>query len=677
MPRWRLILAFVVVLSISILGSTSARAQEPSPRLQAEAQAYDAKLLDELAALEPDVSDIWRQANDARDAGDLEAAITNYTVVLDEQPSWDHALRRRCAVYLGQGQISLALGDCRAAYEQNPRPENALALAQVLSAESALRDPNRAESLAFGLLREAGDDYMLVHGVCEVALAVPDEPLLGQCSARMLELDDAAWEGHVFTALHHLLRAEHRKAKRALERAHEAGLDDANYRELLANFERAEVESEPPWRYYGKRIALPIVLWIALAFALVGTGFALSRATLAEAETALGDRSVSARARDSRLHSAYAAVLWLCCAYYYISVPLILITMVALGAGLIIGMLAVGFVSIKLLLIVVVGVAATVIAVITSFFKRPKDEPPGELLDLAEAPRLRALLDEVAGQIGTRPVDRVYLSPGAEIAVFERGGLWAKLRGKGERCLLLGVAVLDGLDERALRAILAHEYGHFSNEDTAGGNFALGVRRSILHSATGLAEMGVAGWHNPAWAFLNGFNSLFLRVSQGASRLQEVLADRWAARTYGADAFERGLRHAIAADLRFELHANATVNEVLEARHGLRNLYTFAPSKLPEQAGRIDEFVEKIVAAEASPYDSHPCPADRFRWVRALGDGASQTGVGEPAWALFEDRDRIQERMTALICARVAEQTGMVIPADEAERVCRRAILDS
>jgi Zn-dependent protease with chaperone function len=672
MPRWRLILAFVVVLLIS----TSARAQEPSLRYQAEAQPYDAKLLAELEALEPDVSDIWRQANDAREAGDLEAAITNYTVVLADQPGWDHALRRRCTVYLEQGQVSLALGDCRAAHERNPRPENALALAKVLAAESVLRDPTRAKALATEALRDAKNEYMALHGVCEVALALPDEPLLGQCSTRMRELDDTAWEGHVFTAFHHLLREEHRKAAGALERAHEAGLDDVNYRELLANFERVEVESEPPWSYYGKRIALPILLWIGLALALIGIGFALSRATLAEAETALGNRSVSARARDSRLHRAYAAVLWLCCAYYYISVPLILITMVALGAGLIIGMLYVGFVSIKLLLIVLVGVAATVFAVIASFFKRPKDVPPGELLDLREAPRLRALLDEVAGQIGTRPVDHVYLSPGAEIAVFERGGLWAKLRGKGERCLLLGVAVLDGLDERALRAILAHEYGHFSNEDTAGGNFALGVRRSILHSAMGLAEMGVAGWHNPAWAFLNGFNSLFLRVSQGASRLQEVLADRWAARTYGADAFERGLRHAIAADLRFDFHANATVNEVIEARHGLRNLYTFAPSKLPEQAGRVDEFVEQIVTAEASPYDSHPRPADRFRWVRALSDGASETGIGEPAWALFEDRGRVQERMTAVICARVAEQTGMVIPADEAERVRRRAILD-
>ena len=48
---------------------------------------------------------------------------------------------------------------------------------------------------------------------------------------------------------------------------------------------------------------------------------------------------------------------------------------------------------------------------------------------------------------------------------------------------------------------------------------------------------GAAGWYNPAWLFVNGFFRVFLRVSQGASRLQEVMADRWAAFCYGSEAF--------------------------------------------------------------------------------------------------------------------------------------------
>jgi Zn-dependent protease with chaperone function len=664
----------VLILVVACLLPRSSEAQQPSARVQAEQQAYDAKLLAELEGLEPDVSDIWRQGNDARDAGDFEAAMDSYAVVLEQQPKWDHALRRRCTTMLAQDKLSLALGDCRAAYEQNPRPENAVALAQALSVPSALRDSRRARELARAALRSTKDDFVTAFGVCQVALGLEDSELLGDCSTRMRELDDGAWEAQLFTALHHAQLGSVGKAKRALERAHEFGLDDDVYDQVLAMIEG----SESPWSYYGKRVGLPLLAWVGLALGLIAAGVGLSRLTLAEAEGALSNSKVSARASDSRLHRAYAAVMWLCCAYYYVSVPLILLLMVGLGAVIIGALIYIGHIPIKLLILVVVLVFGTVFAVLKSFFTRPKQGPPGELLNLAEAPKLRAVLDEVASKVGTRPVECVYLTPGADIAVFERGGLWAKLRGKGERSLLLGVAVLDGLDTQALQAILAHEYGHFSNEDTAGGNFALGVRRSVLQSAVGLAEAGVAGWHNPAWLFLYSFNKLFLRISQGASRLQEVLADRWSARTYGAAAFERGLRHAIAAELRFDVHAQATLHEVLEARHGLRNLYSYSPSKLPEQAERIPELVEEVINAEPSPYDSHPRPTDRFRWVRALdeGDDGSSNQASAPAWSLFEDRSRIEEWMTDVIRNNVAAQTGMVIPVEENERVRRKRMLD-
>ena len=76
------------------------------------------------------------------------------------------------------------------------------------------------------------------------------------------------------------------------------------------------------------------------------------------------------------------------------------------------------------------------------------------------------------------------------------------------------------------KAILAHEYGHFSNRDTAGGDLARWVRASIYRMAYNLAVSGQARWYNPAWLFINGFHRGFLRITQGASRLQEILADR-------------------------------------------------------------------------------------------------------------------------------------------------------
>src|SRR5262249_11172001 len=158
-----------------------------------------------------------------------------------------------------------------------------------------------------------------------------------------------------------------------------------------------------------------------------------------------------------------------------------------------------------------------------------------------------------------------FVTPGTQLAVFERGGLAKQLRGKSERCLILGVGVLEGMRVDELKSVLAHEYGHFRNEDTARGGFALAVRRSLVLTAVRLAAAGAARWYNPAWLFVNGFHRVFLRVSQGASRLQEILADRWAVNAYGSQAFARGLRHVIERTVRFDAHANAALREVIEA----------------------------------------------------------------------------------------------------------------
>ena len=75
--------------------------------------------------------------------------------------------------------------------------------------------------------------------------------------------------------------------------------------------------------------------------------------------------------------------------------------------------------------------------------------------------------------MGTRPVDAIFLTPGAEVAVFERGRWLDKARDRARRSLILGLGVVEGFHIDPFRAVLAHEYGHFLHRDTAGGDVAL------------------------------------------------------------------------------------------------------------------------------------------------------------------------------------------------------------
>jgi Zn-dependent protease with chaperone function len=170
-------------------------------------------------------------------------------------------------------------------------------------------------------------------------------------------------------------------------------------------------------------------------------------------------------------------------------------------------------------------------------------------------------------------------------------------------------------------------------------------------------------WYNPAWLFVNGFHRVFLRISQGASRLQEVLADRWAAFTYGGEAFERGLRHVIERSVHFNAFATAALNEVIQKKQPLPNLYAYRPSLLDTSS--ISYEIEETFRAEPSPYDSHPCPADRIRWVQAIGSGqASPEDGAADAWSLFRDREEIERRLTRQVRENIQVDAGISIPEE-------------
>lgn len=273
-------------------------------------------------------------------------------------------------------------------------------------------------------------------------------------------------------------------------------------------------------------------------------------------------------------------------------------------------------------------------------------------------------------------VDSVFIVQNATAAVFERGSFWKRLSGKTEKCLILGLGLLNGLTQLQLKSILAHEFGHISNRDTAGGSIALHVRRSIQASAQAMANGGAARWYNPAWLFINAFYRIFLRVSLGASRLQEVLADQWAALAYGSKGFIEGLRHVIKRSIEYELISDIEINQAIREKRHLQNLYHLAvPEQWPaaedhgegnvNRDGQLAKDLsqtppEKVEAAfnaemkeQTSPFASHPAPQHRIRWIEALSDVPVVEDDGRSAWELLENAKALQELITNDIDRRV------------------------
>jgi Zn-dependent protease with chaperone function len=306
--------------------------------------------------------------------------------------------------------------------------------------------------------------------------------------------------------------------------------------------------------------------------------------------------------------------------------------------------------------LVILLVVSTIGAVVRSVFVTRREKIDGDPVDPASYPHLRALLEETAAAIGTRPVDLVYLTPGTALAVIER---------RGERVLILGVGLFDGMKQHELRALLAHEYGHFRDAAT-GGTGVLSVRRSLSALIAGMARSRLPNVLNPAWWFVRAFTHLYLVVSTGASRLQEILADRWAIRAYGSAAFAAGARHVVTREVEFAQDLAQTINDVVENKWSLPNLYAYDPGRDRSSAAAA---VTKKLDREPGRFDSHPSWRQRIQSAEQValpGEAACPDGDA-PVWSLFPEPERIERTMTAIIRARIRAKLGVTVSDAEWE----------
>ncbi len=641
---WLIAFVLGVLLHASVSYATETNAQ------------FDARIVADLTRIAPDAVEPFRQANAARERGDNDAAIAAYAAVRRLAPTFSHAGRRQCGVYLVAHRAVEAVAACREALSIEVSAENLCMLARALTEAEALAGAGEVDDLLRRAEELDTNRLFVAQTQADIAMRRRDVPGLSRAAERCLALapDDPTSVSVAFIAA--LADGRYDDVTRHVDHFCALGAPQSACDRM-----RTLASENTPWWFKAWRIARWLVpTWLAASVALFLLGLGLSVATLRASRRVPTEATGRAVGIDALLRKTYRAVLWLCCVYYYVSLPLVVALVVVAGGGIIYGFMAAGRIPIKLVLIVVVFVFATAWALLKSLFVRSKDEDPGLRLDLSANPRLREVLDEVAGKAGTRPVDAVYVTPLEEVAVFERGGMMQQLRGGAERCLVLGVGVLEGLRLLPLKAVLAHEYGHFRNEDTAGGGFALMVRRSLMEFVMALARGGAASNLNPAWWFAKGYWSIFLRISQGASRLQEVLADRWAAFTYGSDAFAEGFTAVITRSVGFQAHMDATLADAVDRKIPVANLYEHEPVTAPA-ASTLEERVRQAMEREPTPFDSHPSPRDRLAWVRALAapvppDAQKPGEEGAMAWDLFADRPALERAMTERVRELLARQ---------------------
>lgn len=627
----------------------------------------------DVAAVSVEAAAAYDEGNAARDAERAADAIAAYRRAIELAPAVDHPHRRLCWALQATGDIDEGVAECELALSLAPSsPYDKSALAVALLGRGRPDDKGRCNDLAREAAEALPRDVTVTAIWCMVTLQTGNNVSFAKCSRRLLELDPDGAQSNMFAAIVAGDSGDFGEAHHLLGKAKEAGIDPAAYDNLKSALEAAEATVSEPIidvDAYLEPGLLTLGIWALVLLLLFAAGNSLSRSTLQTAER--GDAlEASGSSHERLLRKIYKAVLGLAGVYFYLSMPLMIVTVIAAGCLAIYVFEQIGAIPVYIVLLIILMIIGTIIAVLRSLFVASEPDPVGEVVSRTAYPKLGALLDEVAATIGTRPVDVVYLVPGTDIAVMERTGLLRTiLRQRSERRLLLGVAQFDGMTQLQLRSVLAHEYGHFRNEDTAGGGFAIAVRRSLFSLVERMATSGANTIYNPVWWFLRGFWRMYLGISQGASRLQEVLADRWAVRAYGSAAFVAGYRHVVARTVEFEHDLDAKIKQTLANKWSLANLYDWEPDD-KKPADELTTEIEVAMNREPSPYDSHPSSRHRIDWAaRHDVPREAQLGDDAPVWELFPDPEAIERAMTSFVRATIEKHHGVVISNTENEDV--------
>lgn len=290
-------------------------------------------------------------------------------------------------------------------------------------------------------------------------------------------------------------------------------------------------------------------------------------------------------------------------------------------------------VPVKLLLLCIVGAGAIAISIIP----RPdKFVPPGPRLLPEKHPRLFAELRAIAKATGQAMPAEVYLDHDVNAWVAQRGGVM----GIGSRRVMgLGLALLRVLSVSELRAVLAHEFGHYYGGDTKLGPWVYKTRSAIGRT---IVSLGGGALQAPfVW-----YGNMFLRVTHAVSRRQEYTADRVAAGVAGRAALISGLDRTHRAGMLFNVFWRTEMVPVLSQGYRPPMAEGFGQFI---QVPKLREVVDKALAAEqhqSSPYDTHPAMADRIAALQHCPETAQQAN-DQPAITLLEDIAALEKQILA------------------------------
>lgn len=296
-----------------------------------------------------------------------------------------------------------------------------------------------------------------------------------------------------------------------------------------------------------------------------------------------------------------------------------------------------------------------------------------------DQPRLFAYLFELADAAGAPRPHRVFLSTTVNAAVFYDLSLF-NLIFPSRKNLLIGLPLVNTLSRGELRAVLAHEFGHFAQRSMAVGRWVYVAQQIAGHLVTRrdkfddfLAGLGhidlrltmiLGVLQVIIWSIRSLVDTVFRAVvvmQRALSREMEMQADLVAVSLTGSDALVHALHRIRGADdawdralsfvTREHKAGRATRDAFAVQTHVLQRMSTILNDRsyadvppLPEQGRAAHRVFKADLAQPPRMWMTHPLNHEREAnakriYVQAPIDPAS-------AWSIFEQPAQLREQTT-------------------------------
>ncbi|KUJ50826.1 M48 family metalloprotease [Chryseobacterium sp. JAH] len=306
----------------------------------------------------------------------------------------------------------------------------------------------------------------------------------------------------------------------------------------------------------------------------------------------------------------------------------------------------------------------------------------------SDEPELFKMIDDIVKEAETNFPKKVYLSNDVNASVFYDSSFWSMFF-PIQKNLTIGVGLINTTTKQELKAILSHEFGHFSQRSMKVGSYVYNVNQIIFNlvnddesyrnsvekfaSFSGyfsiFASLAIFFTSKIQWVLAKMYSYVNIR-HMALSREMEFHADEVAANIAGSISLEESL-------LRLEL-ANNSYHNVLnfyEARisknQSSRNIYReqfFVMNFLAEQNELEMKYdLPHVKLTESGLFNksklnienqwaSHPSTEDRVAKLRQLN--ITKEVDNQPAKDLFKDFAKTEEKLTAKLFSNIKYERG-------------------